>query len=61
MGKPKSRVSNVRVVGPLAPFAARLADRLRAIGYTPLSSVNQLRLTAHLSRWLDARQLGRPI
>ena len=58
MGRPKSRVSKVRVVGPLAPLAAEFTDRLRALGYTTLSSVNQLRLLAHLSRWLDARQLG---
>ena len=60
MGRPKSRVSKVRVVGPLAPFVAGFEDRLEAIGYTALSSVVQVRLLAHLSRWLDARQLGVP-
>ena len=58
MGRPKSRVSKVRVVGPLAPSVTEFEDRLRAIGYTALSSVVHLRLLAHLNRWLDARQFG---
>src|SRR2546429_2692853 len=57
MGRPKSRVSKVRVVGPLAPSVTEFEDRLRAIGYTALSSVVHLRLLAHLNRWLDARQV----
>lgn len=58
MNRPKSKVANVRVRGPLAPFLPELWVRLRVAGYTPLSAVNQLRLAAHLSRWLGANQLG---
>jgi hypothetical protein len=35
-----------------------LRARLRERGYTPLSTVNVMRLLAHLSRWLDASSLG---
>jgi site-specific recombinase XerD len=47
-------VSSVRVTGPLQGFAAGFAVELEAGGYTPLSAANQLRLLAHLSRWLAA-------
>jgi integrase/recombinase XerD len=50
--------SRVRFTGPLAPFAAGLAEELVALGYTRASSADQLRLAAHLSRWLDAGGLG---
>ena len=43
----------VRVSGPLVPFrdgfVEELVDRR---GYTPLSAANQVRLMAHLSRWM---------
>ncbi len=55
MGKPVSKVADVRFEGPLAPFADGFRDKLRQLGYTPLSAVHQLRLLAHLSRWLDER------
>jgi site-specific recombinase XerD len=35
-----------------------LGARLRASGYTPLTTVNVMRLMAHLSRWLSANGLG---
>jgi site-specific recombinase XerD len=35
-----------------------LGARLRASGYTPLTTVNVMRLMAHLSRWLSANELG---
>jgi integrase/recombinase XerD len=54
MARPVSKVSKVRVAGPLAPFAEGFASRLRDLGYTPLSAVNQLRLAAQLSGWLEA-------
>src|SRR5258706_11097915 len=57
MRRPGSRVCNVRVAGPLAPFAADFTSRLEELGYTPLTRVNELRLMAHLSRWLEASQL----
>ena len=53
MGRPTTPVSEVRIAGPLAPFAADLKAALHDAGYTPLSAVTQLRLIAHLSRWLE--------
>jgi len=58
MDGPKTKVSRVRVLGPLAPFVAAFAAKLRDAGYTALSAVNQTRLVAHLSRWLEANGLG---
>jgi integrase/recombinase XerD len=58
MGRPASKVTRVRVTGPLALFAPMLKARLRERGYTPLSTVIVMRLVAHLSRWLDANALG---
>ena len=58
MARPASKVTRVRVTGPLAQFAPMLRARLRERGYTPLSTVNVMRLLAHLSRWLDASSLG---
>ena len=57
MGRPASKVTKVRMTGPLAPFAAGFRARLRESGYTPLSAVNARRLLAHLSRWMDANDL----
>ena len=56
--RPASKVAEVRVPGPLAPFAAAFEAALSAAGYTPLSAVIQLRLMVHLSRWLDVRGLS---
>ena len=39
MGRPASKVTRVRVTGPLALFAPMLKARLRERGYTPLSTV----------------------
>lgn len=58
MGKPITTVAEVRVTGPLAPYAGGFRDVLREAGYTPLSAVNQLRLMTHLSRWLETRGLS---
>lgn len=58
MGRPASKVTRVRVTGPLAQFAPRLKAKLRECGYTPLSAVNVMRLMAHLSRWLDSSGLS---
>ena len=46
-------VSRVRVSGPLAEYAAGFAGFLAEAGYTPLSAANQVRVLAHLSRWLE--------
>lgn len=54
---PVSKVEQVRVSGPLESFAEGFRQSLLDAGYTPLSAVVQLRLMAHLSRWLDSQQL----
>lgn len=50
MGDP----SRVRVTGPLKPYAAGFASELARMGYTQHSTAHQLRVLAHLSRWLAA-------
>ena len=50
--------SKVRLSGPLVPFADGFGAALSDLGYTPLSAANQLRVMAHLSRWLEASRLG---
>ena len=57
MVRPKTRVSKVLMVGPLVPFADDFRAMLRAAGYTPLTIVNELRVMAHLSRWMAAGDL----
>jgi integrase/recombinase XerD len=52
MGDP----SRVRVTGPLAVFAEGFARELARLGYKPNAAADQLRLMAHLSRWMDAEQ-----
>lgn len=51
-------VSRVRVSGPLAEYAAGFAAYLAGAGYRPLSAANQVRVLAHLSRWLEDRGLA---
>lgn len=48
----------VRVVGPLATYVGEFGAALSARGYTDLSIANQLRLVAHLSRWLAHRAIA---
>jgi integrase/recombinase XerD len=48
----KKLPGGVRVHGPLAGFAAGFADELSSVGYTQLSTANQLRVMAHFSRWM---------
>ena len=50
-----SRVSNVLVKGPLAPFAEAYGRALVERCYAPLSAVNLQRQVAHLSGWLDGQ------
>lgn len=54
MAKPRSRVSRVLMKGPLAPFADAYRAELERRGYTPLSTVNELRQVGRLSLWLEA-------
>ena len=48
----------VRVTGPLQAHARGFSEQLTELGYTRLSAAGQLRLMAHLSRWLASRGLG---
>jgi integrase/recombinase XerD len=52
------RSTRVRISGPLMSHWKGFAEELAAQGYTDLSSANQLRLLAHLSRWMAARAIG---
>lgn len=52
-----SAVRRVHVHGPLTDFADGFEAELERQGFTPLSRVDQLRLMAHLSRWLDAEHV----
>jgi integrase/recombinase XerD len=48
----------VRVTGPLEPYASGFVLELVDRGYTPVSAAHQMRLMAHLSRWLAGERLG---
>lgn len=48
----------VHVWGPLAEYVEGFEAELGRLGFASASVVNQLRLVAHLSRWLDAQGLG---
>jgi integrase/recombinase XerD len=50
--------SRVRVTGPLAVFAGGFTGELARLGYKPNAAADQLRLMAHLSRWMDAGHHG---
>ena len=52
MARPTTRVSRVLMTGPMAPFADAYREELLGRGYTPLSTVNELRQVARFSRWL---------
>lgn len=53
-----TKASRVRVSGPLAGYAQGFSGELARLGYTDLSAANQLRLMAHLSRWLACQDLA---
>ncbi len=53
MGNP----SQVKVVGPLVPYVAGFRAELEVQGYRPNAVSDQLRLMAHVSRWLAAQGL----
>ena len=46
-----------RVSGPLAPYVEGFRTELARLGYTPLSAAVQVRLMAHLDRWLTREDL----
>lgn len=52
-----SRVTRVKVTGPLGPFLAGFEVWLAGAGYTPLSSTEKQRQFARRSRWLEAHAL----
>ena len=56
----KTKPSWPRVTGPLAGYAEGFRAELSRLGYTPLSAAGQMRLVAHLSRWLAAEGLDTP-
>ena len=58
MGKPKSKVVNALVPGLLEQYAPGFRSWLLEQGYTPLTTVPQLQLMAHVSRWLDRERLA---
>ena len=47
----------VVVPGPLAPYVRPFAEELVAQGYAELTVAEQVRLAAHLSRWLAGQSL----
>jgi site-specific recombinase XerD len=49
--------SHVRVTGPLAPFAPGFAAALEEQGYKSIPIAVHLCLMAHVSRWLEAKDL----
>ena len=53
----KTKPSWPEVAGPLAEYADGFRAELARLGYTPLTAACQLRLTAHLSRWMTAERL----
>jgi integrase/recombinase XerD len=62
----KTKPSWPEVTGPLAEYADGFRAELARLGYTPLTAACQLRLMAHLSRWmtaegLDAQALEMPV
>jgi integrase/recombinase XerD len=48
----------VVVFGPLSGYEPGFAAELEQCGFMPLSVEHQLRLLAHLSRWMDSRGIG---
>ena len=54
MGEP----SRVRVTGPLEPFAAGFIAELAEAGYRPAAAAVQVRVLAHLSRWMQEQHVS---
>ena len=51
-------LSRIRVTGPLEPYVSGFVAALVERGYTPVSAAHQVRLMAHVSRWLASEGLG---
>lgn len=54
MGNP----SRVNVMGPLVPYVTGFRAELETQGYRPNALADQLRVMAHVSRWLASQGLG---
>lgn len=54
MGEP----SRVRVTGPFEPFAAGFIAELQESGYRPAAAAVQVRVLAHLSRWMQEQRVS---
>jgi len=52
-----STTRGVNIRGPLVGYVAGFEAELSRLGFTSASVVNQLRLVAHLSRWLEGQRL----
>src|ERR1700745_2635725 len=52
--------SQVRVTGPLGPYAEGFRAELARQGYARSSAVNRLKLVGHLSRWMTIEGLSAP-
>ncbi|HEY6422695.1 MAG TPA: site-specific integrase [Pseudonocardiaceae bacterium] len=50
--------TRVRVTGPLGPYASGFCAELARQGYARSSAVNQMKLVAHLGRWMNAEGLS---
>jgi integrase/recombinase XerD len=51
-------LSRIRVAGPLELYVSGFVAELVERGYTPVSVAHQLRLMAHVSRWLACEGFG---
>ena len=51
-------LSRIRVTGPLEPYVSGFVVVLVERGYKPVSIAHQLRLMAHVSRWLASERFG---
>ena len=51
-------LARIRVTGPLEPYVSGFVAELVERGYTPVSAAHQLRLMAHVSRWLASQGCG---
>lgn len=50
--------SRVRMSGPVVGFSQDLLGELQTLGYATTTATELMRLTAHLSRWLEGSGLG---
>lgn len=56
--KAASDPSRVQMSGPVVGFSQELVGELQRLGYATTTATELMRLTAHLSRWLEGSGLG---